>query len=44
MRQPRAGGGSDYLTIPTIKASTLRTVLTQAGISRDEFLNAYEQA
>jgi hypothetical protein len=28
----------------TIKASTLRTVLTQAGVSRNEFLDAYEQA
>jgi len=28
---------------PTIKASTLRTICTQAGISRDDFLNAYEQ-
>jgi hypothetical protein len=25
----------------TIKKSTLRTILTQARISRDEFLNAY---
>ena len=41
----RRSGGSDCLTMPnhsTIKASTLRTVLTQAGINRDEFLNAYE--
>ena len=28
---------------PTIKASTLRTICSQAGISRDDFLNAYEQ-
>ena len=26
---------------PTIKKSTLRSILTQARISRDEFLNAY---
>ncbi len=26
---------------PTIKGSTLKTICTQAGISRDEFLNAY---
>jgi predicted RNA binding protein YcfA (HicA-like mRNA interferase family) len=26
---------------PTIKKSTLRTILTQARISRDEFLEAY---
>jgi hypothetical protein len=34
------------LTMPNhlkIKASTLRTICTQAGISRDEFLNAYEK-
>ncbi len=31
-------------TIPNhrrLKGSTLRTILTQSGISRDEFLNAY---
>ena len=28
---------------PKLKASTLRTICTQAGISRDDFLNAYEQ-
>jgi predicted RNA binding protein YcfA (HicA-like mRNA interferase family) len=28
---------------PRIKASTLRTILTQAGISRDDFLQAYGQ-
>ena len=27
---------------PKIRASTLRTICTQAGISRDEFLKAYE--
>jgi predicted RNA binding protein YcfA (HicA-like mRNA interferase family) len=35
------------LTIPsheTIKGSTLRTICTQAGISRDAFLEAYEKA
>ncbi|MCX8066323.1 MAG: type II toxin-antitoxin system HicA family toxin [Anaerolineae bacterium] len=34
------------LTMPNhryIKASTLRTICTQAGISREEFLRAYEQ-
>jgi predicted RNA binding protein YcfA (HicA-like mRNA interferase family) len=33
------------LTMPnhrTLKGSTLRTILTQAGISRDDFLKAYE--
>ncbi len=28
---------------PTIKSSTLRTILTQAGISRDDFLKAFEK-
>ena len=28
---------------PKIKSSTLRTIGTQAGISRDDFLNAYEK-
>ncbi len=34
------------LTLPNhrwLKSSTLRTTLTRAGISRDEFLNAYAQ-
>jgi predicted RNase H-like HicB family nuclease len=38
---------SDCLTMPnhpTIKASTLRTILNQAGITRAEFLDAYEQS
>jgi hypothetical protein len=35
------------MTLPghrTIKASTLRTALTQTGIARDDFVRAYEQA
>lgn len=28
---------------PIIKASTLRSICTQAGISREDFLKAYEQ-
>ena len=35
------------LTMPShrrVKGSTLRTILTQAGISRDEFLKAYRDA
>jgi len=35
------------LTMPNhsrLKGSTLRTILTQAGIARDEFLNAYEKS
>ena len=47
MRRPRSSGGLDCLTMPnhsTIKASTLRTILNQAGITRAEFLDAYEQS
>lgn len=29
---------------PNIKASTLRVICTQAGISRSDFLDAYERA
>jgi hypothetical protein len=29
---------------PTLKASTLRIILTQAGIARDDFMRAYEQS
>jgi hypothetical protein len=29
---------------PKIKASTLRTICTQSGITRDEFLEAYRKA
>ncbi len=38
-------GTQTPLTIPnhrTLKRSTLRTILTQSRISRDEFLDAYE--
>jgi len=47
MRRSNRTGGSDFLTMPnhsTIKASTLRTILTQAGITRDDFLRAYEES
>ena len=40
-------GGKTPLTMPNhpkMKASTLRTICTQAGISRDDFLEAYEKA
>ena len=35
------------MTLPghrTIKGSTLRTALTQCGIARDDFLDAYQRA
>ncbi|MCE2717740.1 MAG: type II toxin-antitoxin system HicA family toxin [Dolichospermum sp.] len=40
-------GTKTPLTIPNhsqIKSSTLRSICTQAGISREDFLAAYEQA
>lgn len=39
-------GSRTPLTMPNhraIKGSTLRTILTQAGIPRDDFLKAYEE-
>jgi predicted RNA binding protein YcfA (HicA-like mRNA interferase family) len=40
-------GTATPLTLPNhkqIKGSTLRTICTQSGISRDEFLQAYEES
>jgi predicted RNA binding protein YcfA (HicA-like mRNA interferase family) len=40
-------GTTTPLTLPNhkqIKGSTLRTICTQSGISRDEFLQAYEES
>lgn len=40
-------GTQTPLTIPNhakLKSSTLRAICTQAGISRDEFLKAYEKS
>ena len=40
-------GSKTPLTLPNhtrIKSSTLRTICTQTGISRDEFLDAYEKS
>jgi len=47
MERTNADGTKTPLTMPNhlkIKASTLRTICTQAGISRDDFLNGYEKA
>ncbi len=44
MIRQEANGTRTQLTLPNhskIKGSTLRTICTQAGISRDEFLKAY---
>ena len=44
LRRQNPDGSTTPMTIPndrTYKSSTLRTILTQAGITREEFLNAY---
>jgi len=46
MVRKNPNGSKTPLTMPNhlrIKSSTLRTICTQAGISRDEFLKAYAQ-
>lgn len=46
MIRENVDGTKTPLTIPNhrrIKGSTLRTILQQSGISRDEFLEAYEE-
>ncbi len=47
MERHNSDGTSTPLTMPnhpTLKSSTLRTILTQAGISRNDFLAAYHKA
>jgi predicted RNA binding protein YcfA (HicA-like mRNA interferase family) len=47
MLRENVDGTRTPLTMPnhrTLKGSTLRAILTQAGISRDDFLDAYEKA
>jgi predicted RNA binding protein YcfA (HicA-like mRNA interferase family) len=47
MERVNPDGTRTPLTLPnqrTIKGSTLRTILTQARISRDAFLSAYEES
>jgi predicted RNA binding protein YcfA (HicA-like mRNA interferase family) len=46
MERTNPDGTKTPLTMPNhlkIKASTLRTICTQAGISRDDFLNTYKK-
>jgi predicted RNA binding protein YcfA (HicA-like mRNA interferase family) len=46
MERTNSDGTKTPLTMPNhpkIKASTLRTICTQTGSSRDDFLNAYER-
>ncbi|MCE7985342.1 MAG: type II toxin-antitoxin system HicA family toxin [Caldilinea sp. CFX5] len=45
MLRDNGDGTRTPLTVPThrtIKSSTLRSILTQSGIAREEFLKAYE--
>jgi predicted RNA binding protein YcfA (HicA-like mRNA interferase family) len=47
MKREDPDGTTTLLTMPShpkIKASTRRTICTQAGISRDDFLDSYEKA
>jgi predicted RNA binding protein YcfA (HicA-like mRNA interferase family) len=47
MERSNPDGSKMPLTMPnheTIKGSTLRVICTQAGITRDDFLKAFEQA
>jgi hypothetical protein len=46
MARVNADGSKTALTMPshrTLKASTLRTILAQASISRDDFLREYRK-
>ncbi|MBI5677638.1 MAG: type II toxin-antitoxin system HicA family toxin [Planctomycetes bacterium] len=46
MERENPDGSKTPLTMPNhpkIKASTLRTICTQTGISREDFLSAYEK-
>jgi predicted RNA binding protein YcfA (HicA-like mRNA interferase family) len=47
MLRENPDGSKTPLTMPNhrqIKGSTLRTICTQAGISRDDFIKAYERS
>ncbi len=47
MERKNSDGTHTPLTMPghrTLKASTLRAIVAQAGISRDDFLQAYWEA
>lgn len=47
MARRNLDGTTTPLTLPNhslIKGSTLRTICTRAGIDRDDFLRAYEEA
>lgn len=47
LARTESDGSLTPLTLPghrVIKGSTLRTILTQSRISRDEFINAYDRS
>lgn len=47
MQRDNPDGSHTRLTMPNhrvIKGSTLRTICTQAGISREDFLEAYDRS
>lgn len=47
MTRDNEDGSRTPLTLPnhrTIKGTTLRMVCTQSGVSRDEFMDAYEKS
>lgn len=47
MRRANADGTVTPMTLPNhraIKGSTLRTICTQAGISREDFIMAFEES
>lgn len=47
LRRENPDGSITPMTIPnhsTLKGSTLRSICTQSGVPRDEFLQAYEDA
>ena len=47
MLRANADGTRTPLTLPNhprLKSSTLRTICTQSGIARDEFLRAYDKS
>lgn len=47
LTRENSDGTRTPLTMPnhaTLKSSTLRRICTQAGISRDDFLTAYDQS
>lgn len=47
MQRTNADGSVTPLTLPnhsTLKSSTLRTICTQSGIARADFLEAYDEA